>query len=358
MSARLAVVLVNWNRWQDTIECLESLLASSTDLKIIVVDNASTDGSSEKILAWSRGDEIAVPASEAMSRFSTPPSTKPIAVQQMASGDISPLASGTTQIPKRSKPSDDRGRHQINLIESDQNLGFAGGNNLGIRLAMADPLIDFIWLLNNDTVVAAETATKLLATLDTTENVGQCGTVVRYYHAPDTVQALCGSRFQPLTGRSWSLGAGTSADDVIDTADIASKCDFVLGASLAVSRAFIDRIGLMEEGYFLYFEEIDWAVRNRRHQDGPLATAFAADAVVWHKEGGSIGSSSKKNARSLLSDYWLNRSRISFTVKYYPIYIFIHVIITLLYIMRHLLQGRPRAAANLTRALFRQPFSQ
>ncbi|WP_416908769.1 MAG: glycosyltransferase family 2 protein [Polymorphobacter sp.] len=357
MSARLAVVLVNWNRWRDTIECLESLLASSIGLKIIVVDNASADQSTEHILAWSRGEDIANPASEAMSRFSTPPSPKPVSVQRLASADIPSNANAAAQVPKDEKSSGDRGQHEIILVESDQNLGFAGGNNLGIRLAMADRSVSYVWLLNNDTVVATETPANLLATLETTENVGQCGTVVRYYHAPDTVQALCGSRFQPITGRSWSLGAGTSVHDGFDPADIASKCDFVLGASLAVSRAFIDRVGLMEESYFLYFEEIDWAIRNQRHSGGPLTTAFAANAVVWHKEGGTIGSSSKKNARSLLSEYWLTRSRISFTVRYYKFYILFHIIITIFYISRHLLQGRAPAAANLTRALFRRPFS-
>jgi hypothetical protein len=348
--ARLAVVMVNWNRWPDTIECLESLMRSTIPLKVIVVDNASADHSGEQIIAWAEGQLEAKVASPAMAHHIRPPIVKPVTTVRLSAEDIPAFSPGAGAC---SAPSN----AQLSLIDGGGNLGFAGGNNLGIRLALSDPAIDHVWLLNNDTIVAPETAAKLLAVLDGTPNVGQCGTTVRYYYAPDRVQALCGSRFQPLTGRSWGIGMNSAASDKINAADFVTKTDFILGASLTVSRAFLNRVGLMEERYFLYFEEIDWAVRNRRLPGGPLATAYAPDAIVWHKEGGSIGSSGTKDARSKLSDYWLNRSRLSFTAKHFPLLLPLHWALTIAYIIRHILNGRVSHALNLIRALFRRPFS-
>ncbi len=341
--ARLGVVLVNWNGWQDTIECLESLLGSTLPLRIAVVDNASADGSLAQLADWAAGRLVASAAEAAMAGFSSPPAPKPlelVTIDAAAARSAPPTAAPLTAAP-------------LTAIEAGANLGFAGGNNVGLAYLLRDPAIDYVWLLNNDTVVEATAAAALLAQLDATFNAGMCGTVVRYYHRPGTLQCLNGSRFGPWTGVTTGIAVNQPASTPYDPAAVAQATDMVLGASLAVSRRFVERVGPMAEDYFLYFEELDWAYRNR----GRFTTSFARGAVVYHKEGGSIGSSSAKGARSAKAEYWLLRSRLKFVRRYLPLMLPWHWLLALALIMRRLLRRQPSKARAMLQALFGQGFT-
>ena len=335
---RLGVVLVNWNRWADTIECLESLLRSTAPLSIVVVDNGSSDGSLDYIRDWAAGTLDATPVEAGMARFSQPPLPKPIAVETLSAAMLPELGPQRLAEPL-TLPA-------LTLIDAGANLGFAGGNNLGLKLLLASP-VDRFWLLNNDTVVDPLAAAALLARMDATYRIGMCGTVVRYYHRPGTLQALNGSRFNWFTGQSRGLGAGRPVTTPFNPARIAEQTDFVLGASLGVSRAFLQSVGLMEESYFLYFEEIDWAVRGR----GAFTTAFAHGAIVYHKEGGSIGSSGVPGARSGSAEYWLTRSRLGFIRRHQIVLLPWHWLLTLLLAARRVTRGQFAKAGAMVRAL-------
>lgn len=336
-AARLGVVLVNWNGWQDTIECLESLLRSTIPLRVTIVDNFSDDGSPGRIDEWAAGHLQAIAADRAMAQFSTPPVSKPIVIDHVGPA----AARNATPGPAR-----------VTLLEAGDNLGFAGGNNIGVAYLLRDPAIDYVWLLNNDTVVEPGAAAALLSQLDASHGVGMCGTVVRYYHRPDTLQCLNGSRFNPWTGVSTGIGLNRAATMPFDPATVTRATDMVLGASLAVSRQFFSTVGPMAEDYFLYFEEIDWAYRNR----GRFTTGFARGAVVYHKEGGSIGSSSTKGARSSKADYWLLRSRLMFVRRHLPLMLPWHWLLAAALIVRRLLRRQPAKARVLMQALFGQRF--
>ena len=336
-AARLGVVLVNWNGWQDTLECLESLMRSTTPLRVVIVDNASTDGSLQRLTEWAEGNFAATVADPAMARFSSPPVPKPIETVTLN------LATAQTDAP---------GDAAVTFIDAGGNLGFAGGNNVGMSYLLRDPAMAYIWLLNNDTVVEPGAAAALLAQLDASFNIGMCGTVVRYYDRPDTLQCLNGSRFDPWTGVSTGIAANRPATTPYDAAAVASATDMVLGASLAVSRRFVNIVGPMSEDYFLYFEEIDWAYRNH----GRFPIGFSRGAVVYHKEGGSIGSSSTKGARSLKADYWLVCSRLLFVRRHLPLMLPWHWLCTLALIGRRLLRRQPDKARVLLQALSGQPF--
>jgi GT2 family glycosyltransferase len=332
IAARLGVVLVNWRRAADTIECLESVLRSDIPLGIVVVDNASGDGSIEAIERWGNGDEDAPVAAAAMARLTTPPVSKPRRVRRLTA------AEAATAVP------DDAA---VTVIDAGANLGFAGGNNIGLAFLLRAAEIDYVWLLNNDTVVEPDAASALLARMDATHNVGMCGTVVRYYYRPDTLQALNGHRFSLWTGGSRGIGHGKPARTPFDPARVARETDFVLGASLAVSRRFVATIGPMTEDYFLYYEEVDWVFRNA----GRFAIAFAHAAIIYHKEGGSIGSSGTQGQRSLLSDYYLTRSRLGFIRRRAPLLLPWHWLLTLAVIGRRLLRLQPKKALVVARAL-------
>ena len=332
----LGVVIVNYRGAGDSIECLESLLRSTLPMKIVVVENGSADDSADRLQAWAAGALDAVSESTEMAAFSSPPVAKPVRFADIPAAAVGTPASG--------------GVAQLTLIRSDANLGFAGGNNLGLRHLLADRQLKHFWLLNNDTVVAPDAAMALLSRMIATPRVGMCGTVVRHYWEPDRIQALNGSSFNKFTGSSRSLGGEQPATIKYSPQDVADATDFVLGASLGVSRDFLAEVGLMAEDYFLYFEEIDWAVRNRRRKDRAFETGFAHGATVFHKAGRSIGSGSARAKRSAFADYWLARSRLKFTWRHYIWLWPLHWLISWGQVLRRLARRQGSNARAVARA--------
>lgn len=254
--AKVAIILLNWNGWQDTIECLESLLKLTyPDYQVIVVDNGSTDESVEKIKAWA----------------------------------------------KENIPS-------LVLIETGKNLGYAGGNNVGLRYALANNF-DFAWLLNNDTVIEPDALTHLVERMREKPRAGICGSTVAYYRDPDKVEAWGGARYDKWVATGKHLGIGRLMSAPVDVKAVERKMDYVFGAAMFVSRDFLLDIGLLSEDYFIYCEEIDWAARAR----GRYALAYAPKSIVYHKGSRSIGS-----GRSALSKYYEMRNRLVVTRKHFP----------------------------------------
>jgi hypothetical protein len=333
---RLGVVLVNYKGSADTLECLESLLRSDIPLKVAVIDNASGDGSVERILAWASGVDAYVPPEGQLGALSTPPLAKPVEVALLDS-----------DVAVERAPRDGA----LSLIRSEANLGFAGGNNVGIRHLLKDPAIEAVWLLNNDTVVEPAAARALLLTIRADATQGMIGTQIRYYHSPKTVQALGGMSFSLLTGNNKGLHGNRPVSSRFDGRQVARAAECVLGASLTVTRAFVQTVGLMSEDYFLYFEEMDWARRN----EGRFSIGFARGSVVYHKHGGSIGSSSKKGGRSPQSEYWLLRARLLFYRKYHP------MLLPLIWVQgcaqtgRRLLRRQPASFKAMAKALMFRP---
>lgn len=278
MIAKSIIIVLNWNGWKDTIECLESLcLLEHLNFAVVVVDNASTDSSREKLLEWGARSNHAL-------SFAGLVNEKGIEKHQ----------------------------HQLNCLEwiyvqSERNGGFAAGNNLGIRFALqAD--CQYVWLLNNDTVVDKNALTALEKRMEYDQKIGMCGSILRYYDERSTVQAVGGVSFNFMLGRGTPIGQGLQADDLVIDEMAKAPPTFVTGASLFVSTTFLRDVGLLEESYFLYYEEIDWAVR----ASPKWITATAADSIVYHKEGASIGSQSLGRRPSSSAQYYLNRNLIRF----------------------------------------------
>ena len=339
MTPRLGVVIVNWNRRDFTIECLESLMRSDVAVQVVVVDNASGDGSIAGLVDWAAGRLPYAPPPGPLGALSSPPLPKPL--------DLAVTSAAAPPVPGR-----------ISVIDGGGNLGFAGGNNVGLAHLGLDPAVSHYWLLNNDTVVAPNAAGALLQAFAADPATGICGTVVRYYSRPDVLQALNGYRFSRLTGNGIAIAGQMvlplGAPLPLAPAQIAAQTDFVLGASLAVSRAFVETTGPMSEDYFLYFEEIDWATRNAAR----FATGFAADATVWHKAGGSIGSGEGNGTRSAGSDFYMQRARLIFTRKHYPWLLPLHYVQGAAIAARRRLRGQPANARAILRALRGAPLSE
>ncbi len=297
------IVIVNWKGWQDTLECLESLFRMNGSFKVIVCDNGSNDDSLARIREWAEGGREVNPTLSAMSAYSSPAVAKPLDWRLIDRAQADNLSGSSCP--------------QLLLVDCQENLGFAGGNNVGLQIALGQPDMRWAWLLNNDTVVDKSALQALLQKATDSQDTGIVGSTIRYYHQPNRVQAFGGARYFPMIGRAMHIGRIRSTYRPVDEAGIEKQLDYVMGASMFVSRQFLETVGLMTEDYFLYYEEIDWALRSKHR----YRMRYAQDSFVFHKSGASAGSSNWSSSRSALSDYYLVKSRLTFTRRFYPHYI-------------------------------------
>jgi GT2 family glycosyltransferase len=236
-------VIVNWNGWQDTVNCLTSLRRQDYDgLQVIVVDNGSTNDSVRMI------------------REAHPWST---------------------------------------VIETGRNLGFPSGCNAGTRLAL-ERGADYVWLLNNDTTVPADTARKLLATALQNPNAGAIGAVLYYMHDPTRIQAWGGGSINLWTGFVSHFKNATSF----------KKNTYLTGASMLLPKAICEEVGILYEGYFMYGDDSDMCLRIRR---SGYELVVCEGTAILHREGAS---SSK---RSPLIDRLATTSGLRLLKRHAPI---------------------------------------
>jgi GT2 family glycosyltransferase len=326
---RVHIVILNWNGWKDTLECLESVFRQDYDnYQVVVCDNDSADQSVAHILDWATGKQPAPsPTDHPLSRLSLPAIAKPVSHVF--------LDRQTAESANHIDPAT-----QLVVIQTGGNLGFAGGNNVGLRYALQQEASDYIWLLNNDTVVEADTLTNMLR--HSTELLAKgikntCGSLVRFYDDPDIVQALGGNRFNRWTSvASETLGRFLPVSADIDHDHYRQSIEYITGCSWLLPRSFLTEIGLMEEGYFLYYEEIDWVLRSEQNYQ----LTYADNASVYHKEGSSIGSKTMNRGPSVLSEFYMTRNKLLLIKKFYPARLTVVYLFTLLQAFNRLRRGQ------------------
>jgi GT2 family glycosyltransferase len=241
------VVLVNWNGWADTLACVDSLdRLTYPDATVLVVDNGSTDDSIARISA---------------------------------------------------------ARPELRLIETGANMGFAGGNNVAIRAAM-DEGADYVWLLNNDTVVEPDALTALVDALEADPKAGAAGSKITYFDRPDVLW-YAGGDFTP-EGPVRHRGIDEPDTGAYDTLE---ETAFITGCSLLLRASVLEQVGLLRDEYFLYWEEtdLDWRIRAAGH-----TLLYVPGSVVRHKVAASLGegwgpAQTEYLARNMLHFYKLNR---------------------------------------------------
>jgi GT2 family glycosyltransferase len=218
------IVLLNWQQWELTVACLMSLQALDyDDWKVIVLDNGSDDDSVERI---------------------------------------------QEKCP------------YIEVVELGENLGFARGNNAGIRLAL-ERGAEYVWLLNNDTTVDPLALRALVAKAEADPTVGAVGSAI--YDASDS------ERLQVWGGGRVNFWLGRSRGFLHPASD--EKLEFLSGASLLLRRAVLESIGLFDEGFFFYWEDTDYCFRLRQ---AGWRLAVAPESKIWHKESASVGKTSTR----------------------------------------------------------------
>lgn len=273
----LGVVVVTYGGGDVIATCLETLMgARDVALRVVVVDNGSPDDTLDVIRGWADGSRIApldLP-------FAAPPVAKPVPLDGSGAG------------------------HQITLLDTGKNTGFAGGVNVGLAHLAQDTTIDRFWVLNPDCAVPPDTPVQLATAPGGFSLLG--GRII-YQDDPDMIQSD-GGQIRWVTGVTRSVHQ--YADPAKTPATVPDTLDFISGASMVASRAFYESVGPMREDYFLYYEEVDWAQR----RNAPLA--YAPKAVVYHKGGASIGSRTTRQRASPLSLYFIHRARLRFLWRF------------------------------------------
>jgi GT2 family glycosyltransferase len=299
---RVHIVLLNWNSAADTLECLESVMRIDyPNYQVVVCENASSDDSVERIRAWATGHGRADSTREDLRHLMDAPRLDP-----------TPFVEIDREIAERGGTPEARDARVV-LVHNGANLGFAGGNNVGMRYAIASRSgadEGFVCLLNNDTVVSRDWLSRLMASITSDETIGAAGAMLFEYYEPELVESAGGGVVHPWQG----MPRGTTATRQKrgTSASIPRRLDFLTGACMLMRASTLERVGLIDERFFLYCEDIELSLRIRRRG---LRLALVADAEVWHKNGGSTR---RQGARR---DYYMVRNSLLLVHKLYPMLI-------------------------------------
>jgi GT2 family glycosyltransferase len=275
-SGKVCVIIVNWNGWQDTISCLKSILLSKTQPeRIIVCDNGSSDRSPELILSWVAEH-------------------KEFVLDKHKEGDLS---------------LENRNSILFTLLRNDSNLGYAAGNNKGIQFALSENKFQFIWLLNNDASVQFNSLGELLR-CSRESSAGIFGSTIVYDDRKEFVQCAGGCSYNPLTTCFRPILAGKPLKDVIH-ASSPLEMDYIYGASFFVRSNVFKQCGLLNESFFLFYEEIDFC---RRAMSVGYKLFWCKKSVVVHKGSKSIGRPGISDRNKIAyANYHENFSTLLFT---------------------------------------------
>ena len=192
---------------------------------------------------------------------------------------------------------------EFTFIRSEENLGFAGGNNVGIAAARGD----YYFLVNNDTELTSGLVGTLVRTLESNPKIGMVSPKILYDENRDLIQYAGYTEMNFLTGRNRCVGQLETDCGQYD--GLSKETGYVHGAAMMVRKSAIERAGLMDTNYFLYFEELDWAERIKKVG---YDLHVNLDAAIYHKESVSVGK------RSALKEYFMTRNRILFMRKHAP----------------------------------------
>lgn len=266
---KVSIIILNWNRKEDTLSCMESLKESKIKdfkLEIIVVDNGSTDGSQQAI----------------------------------------------AKFMKQVKASKNR---KWKLIKLKENLGFVEGNNAGMEYSL-DVGTDYIILLNDDTIVEKNLILKLVEFANKRKDVGLISPKIYFakgfeFHKDKYKKTDLGKVFWYAGGDvDWKniYGSNHGVDEVDKGQhDEIKETDFATGCCILIKKEVLEKIGLLDKKYFAYYEDADFSQKAKK---AGWKVVYYPFAHLWHKVAQSSGIGSG------LNDYFITRNRLLFGIRY------------------------------------------
>ncbi len=225
MTPLVHIVILNWNRKNDTLACIRSIKdVKYPQLSVVLVDNASRDGTVESV--------------------------------------------------RENFPA-------VKVIINSENFRFAGGNNVGINYAMQNKA-DYVLLLNNDAEVPPDFLSELVRVAESSEDIGMLGPKIYYHDTPRKIW-FAGGRIEFWKG--WVSHIGIRELDH-GQYDITKDVDYLTGCCLLVKRKVIETVGSLDESYFIYGEDADWCIRASR---AGFRLVYVPSSFIWHKVSSSSG---------------------------------------------------------------------
>lgn len=226
-------------------------------------------------------------------------------------------------------------------ISSPVNVGFAGGNNIGLHFAKGE----YVFLLNNDTEVTPDLIDRLLEHLQQHPECGIACPKLTYYYLPGIIQYAGSVGLHPLTSRSYNIGyLQKDTGQYSDT----RKTDLPNGAAMLIPRSYLKKVGPMSELFFLYYEELDWGAR---FEQAGYEIHYVGSAEVIHKESVSTG------LNSPFKTYYLYRNRFLYIrrnykgLRYFTAATFFIFISTPVHIIKHALKREWSHCSSIWKAL-------
>lgn len=235
------------------------------------------------------------------------------------------------------------------LTQISENRGFAHGCNVGIKLALENEDCEFIWLLNNDTIIDESSLTELVNCYNKNKknkNVGIIGSKILEYNARDAIQNV-GGKFNKWTGYSVLIGMGETDKGQYDNTEL--NPDYIVGASMFFHSSLVLKIGLLPENYFLYYEDIDWSITAKK---AGLINITCTASLIYHKQGMSTGVKLLTKDHQLKNKIYLYRSYLFFYRRHYKNLIIIAYIMLLKQLAGKLFRGKLLEAGIIFKATF------
>jgi len=290
MTSRISIIILNWNGWIDTLECLESLYSISYPFyDVIILDNGSKDNSLGCIRSYAAGD-----LSVTSKFFEYTVNGKPIKILEYTNDDAE-LGGG-----REGEIVDLPSNRKLVLIRNNKNYGFAEGNNIGIRYALKALDPEYILLLNNDVVVESDFLDKLVVAIKNDDGAGFAGPAVFFYDYNGHTDIFSTVGINLLIRKGWFHRIGNIEQDRGQYKTVITV-DYLEASCLLIKRAVLEKIGLFDSRYFAYWEETDLCIRGR---DAGYKCICVPTAKIWHK----VSSSAPKGVKL----YYMTRNRFWF----------------------------------------------
>ena len=309
--ADVAVLIVGYHNPGDIARCISALsnLVAPPDFDVFICENGGRESYERLISHLVEG---------------------PCGLQDLSAGAAGHfVTTRSLRFPSRSS--------NVLIGCAPENLGYAGGINAWLRTLVTMTGWKGIWILNPDTEPEAEALTALVARSEL-GGKGMVGSTIIDSGSTEIVRLRGGLHWQRLGARSTSIGLNERIGQHFDLCAIERAMDSPSGASMYVTRECIEQIGLMDESYFLFYEDLDWGVRAKK-----FGLGYASGSIVAHQRGTTTGSAGGVGAISKLAVYLEHRNAIHFVRRHFPWALPLRIAISILYALRFLAHKAPRS---------------
>jgi GT2 family glycosyltransferase len=231
---------------------------------------------------------------------------------------------------------------EVKLIRNEKNLGFTGGNNVGIQAGTGD----YFLIINNDTEVVSDLLERMLEPFESDPSVGVVSPKIRFYSHPHIIQYAGFTEVNPFTGRNKPIGGNMEDRGQFDTPGYTA---YAHGAAMMVKKEVIKKVGVLPDIFFIYYEELDWSAHIRR---AGYKVYYQPSALIYHKESITMGKESPMKA------YFHNRNRILFMRRNTTVMQFMFFTLFYLFlvvpktIVKYSLKGQVEHLKNFFRGLY------